>query len=125
MIEKYISQQKGEYIGGFIANYGDATMNHINPQTIFQNSIIVAFKKDKSIWAARENPYGAGQIQNNIGWQEIKRDKIKKRKSLIMPKICYFEILQGPLQGIYIITDDFIANEHFRNEKSYLEFMIN
>jgi hypothetical protein len=124
MIEKYIHQQSGEYIGGFIANYADPVMNHINPGTIFQNSIVVAIKRDKTIWAARESQFATGQILNSVGWQEITKDNIKKRKSPILRKICYFQINRGSLYGIYIITEDLISNEHFSNEKSYLDFMV-
>jgi hypothetical protein len=41
-----------------------------------------------------------------------------------MKKACYFEIKKGELYGTYVISEDLLSNEHFHDEKSYLDFII-
>jgi hypothetical protein len=122
MIKEIINQQNVECIGGFTAIYADAIIAHINPGQLHKNDIVLIIKSDKTMWATK----GVQQDinQNNIIWLEITRDNIKKKTSPIMKKTCYFEIKKGDLYGTYVISEDLLSNEHFYDDKSYLDFIV-
>jgi hypothetical protein len=85
---------------------------------VHKNDIVVIIKSDKTIWATNAD------YRDNNNWIEITRDNIQKKTSPIMKKTCYFEIYTSELSGTYIITEDFISNEQFYNEKSYHDFIV-
>lgn len=118
MIKEVVKQQNIDCIGGFIAVYADAIMAHLNPSNLQKNDIVVIVKNDGTIWAKKT--IQKDQNQNNSDWLEIPRENIKKKKSPILKKVCFFEIKKGDLFGTYVISDDLITNEHFSDEKSYL-----
>ncbi|MBY0598753.1 hypothetical protein [Bacillus bingmayongensis] len=122
MIKEIINQQNVECIGGFIAQYADAIIAHVNPGKLHQNNIVIIIKSDKTIWATKV--IQQDKNQNNINWVEITRENIKKKTSPIMRKACYFEIKKGDLFGTYVISEDLILNEQFGDNKSYLDFMV-
>jgi hypothetical protein len=122
MIKEFLSQQKEEYIGGFTAVYADPIMAHINPTGIHKKDIYIIIKSDKKIWATKVNQ--EGKEQKNNSWVEIVRDNVKRKTSPIMPKTYYFEIKKGDLFGTYVISSDFISNEHFCDSKSYHSVLI-
>ncbi len=115
MIKEIVNQQSKDVLGGFTATYADPILAHVNPNQLHKNDIVIVVKSDQSVWAKR--------VSQEDGWQEITRDNLKKKKSPIMQKTCFFEIKKGELSGTYIISEDIIANEHFSNEKAYLEFL--
>lgn len=115
MINEVVKQQNIDCIGGFIAVYADAIMAHLNPSNLQKNDIVVIVKNDGTIWAKK-------MIQNS-DWLEIPRENIKKKKSPILKKVYFFEIKKGDLFGTYVISDDLITNEHFSDEKSYLNYI--
>jgi hypothetical protein len=121
MIKEIVNQQDFGCIDGFTASYADAIMAHVNPEKLHKNDIVVIIKGDKTMWAAKADE----QInQKYINWIEIIRDNIKKKKSPIMKKTCYFEIKKGELYGTYVITEYLISIENFYDEKSYHDFLV-
>ncbi len=120
MIKEIISQQNIECIGGFIGIYAGAIMAHLNPGNLSKNNIVVIIKNDKTIWATKIIQHEP----NKIEWVKVAKDSIKKIKNPIMKRTRFFEIKSGELFGTYAISEDLILNEHFRDDKSYLNFMI-
>lgn len=123
MIQLVIDQQNVECMGGFIASYADAIMLHINPINLYKHDIAVIIKVDGTIWAKRVTEQNTNQIQ--VEWLEIAKDTIKPQKSPVLRKVCFFKIKEGSLYGTYIISEDFIKNELFSDEQSYLKFITN
>ena len=97
-------------------------MAHINPGNLHKNDIVIIIKSDETIWATKVIQQDV--IQNSTEWLEITRDNIKRKRSPILKKVCFFEIKKGNLYGTYIISEDLISNERFFDKKSYLDFMI-
>ncbi|MFD6509453.1 hypothetical protein [Bacillus sp. NPDC060175] len=122
MINDIIKQQNVECIGGFIAKYADPIMAHINPGNLHKNDIAIIIKSDKTVWAKKVIQQDVNQ--NYTEWLEIPRDNIKKKRSLILKKVCFFEIKKGNLYGTYVISENLISNDRFSDQKSYLDFMI-
>jgi hypothetical protein len=118
MIKEMINQQNIDCIGGFTAAFADPIMAHIDPGQLYKNDIAVIINHDKTIWATKIAQ------QDNIEWVEISRDNINKKTSPIAKKNHFFEIKNGELYGTYLISEDFISNEHFNGNKSYLDFLL-
>ena len=121
MIQKVIDRQHVDCVGGFIATYADAIMAHMNPGNLHKHDIAIIVKSDGTIWGKRVTQQDTNQ--NHDEWLEIVRDTIKSQKSPILKKVCFFNIKKGNLYGTYIISEDFIRNEQFSDEQSYLDFI--
>lgn len=120
MIQTVIEQQNMECVGGFIAMYADPIMAHVNPNQLRKHDIAIIIKVDGTIWGKRVTP---DTEQNQVEWLEIERSQVKLQKSPLLSKVCYFKIKKGNLFGTYIISEDFIRNEQFSNDQSYLDFI--
>ncbi|WP_258535777.1 hypothetical protein [Bacillus sp. 03113] len=116
-----IDQQNIDCMGGFIATYADAIMAHINPSNLHKHDIAIIIKGDVTIWGKRVTKKDTNQ--NHDEWLEIARDTIKPQKSPILKEVCFFKIQKGNLYGTYIISEDFMRNEQFSDEQSYLDFI--
>lgn len=123
MIQTVIDEQNEECMGGFIATYADAIMLHINPSNLYKQEIAIIIKGNGTNWAKNVSVPNANQIQDK--WLEIAKDTIKPQRSPIFRKICFFKVMEGNLYGTYIISEDFIKNERFSGEESYLNFITN
>ncbi|MGG0655351.1 hypothetical protein [Rummeliibacillus pycnus] len=121
MIQVVIGKENIDCMGGFIAKYADAIMAHINPSNLHKHDIAIIIKGDGTIFGKRVTQLDTNQ--NHDEWLEIARDTIKPQKSPILKEVCFFKIKKGNLYGTYIISEDFIKNEQFSDEQSYLNFI--
>lgn len=121
MIQEVIDRQQVDCVGGFIAAYADPIVAHINPGNLQKGNIAIIVKSDGTIWGKRVTKEDTNQNHDN--WLEIARDTIKPQKSPILKEVCFFSIKKGNFHGTYIISEDFIRNEQFSNEQSYLRFI--
>jgi hypothetical protein len=121
MIQEVIDRQHLDCAGGFIATYADPIMAHMNPGNLHKHNIAIIVKGDGTIWGKRVTQQDT--YQNHFNWLEIARNTIKPQKSPILKELCFFTIKKGNLFGTYIISEDFIQNEQFSDEQSYLNFI--
>lgn len=121
MIQEVIDRQHLDCVGGFIATYADPILAHLNPGNLQKHNIAIIVKGDGTIWGKGVTQQDTNQ--NHDEWLEIARDTIKPQKSPILKEVCFFNIKKGNLYGTYIISEDFIQNEQFSDEQSYLNFI--
>ncbi len=122
MIQEIIDRQHVECAGGFIATYADPIMAHMNPGNLHKHNIAIIVKGDGTIWGTRVTHQDINH--HHVEWLEIKRDTITSQRSPILKEVCFFNIKKGNLYGTYIISEDFIQNNQFSNEQSYLNCII-